>query len=357
MQEEQRVMQSSDLATRFRKRQDVTEPDEACSYEGVYFDTWWNREQAAKKREFKVEDAVEIATKPLTVLAIYAPTIKNPVWSRIDYSREGVEELAQSLSFIFQVGRKFQPPKILSGLLGGDTFNGNRPLLVLLHLLLEPTTDTIPLDFHYPILWQAGGRPTDELETATLRIVDDMLQRIENSGAGNMDEAIGEILSWKLQLNRKDADLIGETFLDSENLTSGSVLPVPGTASGNDRAPMTIVEPTVPPDVGPSGQVEVTPEDVSAASVEDTQSEMGRHVKVSEENQRRSRDPTPRLFQNLAPKQKNGNQQTQMYESTSDGRLGLCPQTCLFPVGQAVGLSAIHGLIPPCLVLVRFLFR
>ena len=79
MHEEQRVTQSSDLAARLLKRQEIVNTGEACSFEGVYFDIWWARAEAANRRGFYAENAVETTTEALTILAINAPKMKNHV--------------------------------------------------------------------------------------------------------------------------------------------------------------------------------------------------------------------------------------------------------------------------------------
>ena len=109
--EEQRVTQSSDLAARLLKKQEIVNTGEACSFEGVYFDLWWGRVEVAKRRDFYAVNAVEIGTEALTILVINAPKKRNHVWTRTGYISEGIEELAQRLSYIFQVGRKLQIPK------------------------------------------------------------------------------------------------------------------------------------------------------------------------------------------------------------------------------------------------------
>ena len=62
---------------------------------------------------------------------------------------------------------------ILSGLLGGGAFRGNRPLTVLLHYFLHD--DDTPLLIHTPIFWSFCVAPTHELEDLVCSRADDLM--------------------------------------------------------------------------------------------------------------------------------------------------------------------------------------
>ena len=57
------------------------------------------------------------------------------------------------LVLVFAVAAERNSPEIFSGLLGGGAFRNNRPLVLLLHLLLQPIGDRRPITFHHPMFW------------------------------------------------------------------------------------------------------------------------------------------------------------------------------------------------------------
>lgn len=140
--------------------------------------------------------------------------------------------LAQSTAFIFEVGRKLKAPRILCGLLGGGAFRGDRPLTLLLHLLLEPEEAAIPMEFHYPVFWQYGRVGTEELEQAILERADEMLERLRRSKAANKTEAISEILKWNLPFSHEDKDLAGPFFPQEDTASQSPLLPDTGPMMG-----------------------------------------------------------------------------------------------------------------------------
>ena len=67
------------------------------------------------------------------------------------YDRWSLEMLAMKLVLVFAVVAERNRPEIFSWLLGGGAFRNNRPLVLLLHFLLQPIGDRRPVTFHHPI--------------------------------------------------------------------------------------------------------------------------------------------------------------------------------------------------------------
>merc|ERR1712154_357334 len=110
----------------------------------------------------------------LTVLAVDAPVMHR---GRHATYREGeLHMLTKKVLLIFSVAKSLQSPAITSGLLGGGAFRNNRPLILLLHMLLHDGTQ--PLHFHYPIFWAFGACSTVELEQRILAHADVMMQAL-----------------------------------------------------------------------------------------------------------------------------------------------------------------------------------
>merc|ERR1712217_576235 len=86
-------------------------------------------------------------SNPLTILAVDAPKMRSK------YCIDTLRMLAAKVLLIFVAADRLHSPQIFSGLLGGGAFRNNRPLVLLLHLLLQPSHDTPQLLFHHPVFW------------------------------------------------------------------------------------------------------------------------------------------------------------------------------------------------------------
>lgn len=203
------VCQSTDFATRLHLYRDVLEPNEVASYEGAHFDAWWPREAAARKGGLSPSAIQPCSSPPLTILAVDAPVMRGCG----GYNEQQLQMLAKKIFLIFQVAEMLKCPRILSGLLGGGAFRGNRPLVLLLHLLLQPMMaeeeeeSACQLHFHNPIFWSFSGLDIPLLEDRVLTKADEMLERLRMSGVMTVRQALDELLTWNLPLNRGDADL------------------------------------------------------------------------------------------------------------------------------------------------------
>merc|ERR1712113_1077649 len=94
------------------------------------------------------------------------------------YDKKTLGMLAIKVLLIFEVAEQLDSPYILSGLLGGGAFRNNRPLVLLLHLLLQPACQARPLLFHHPIFWSFGMLGTETLEQLILEEADAMMEAL-----------------------------------------------------------------------------------------------------------------------------------------------------------------------------------
>ena len=197
---------------RFGKDKLYMEAGEACTFEGVHVDLWWSGKEAAMKRKITAEMATTVKAQPLTVVGIAAPKMRPDTKF---YSWELLGWLTECMSFVYQVGKRLEPPHTMSGLLGGGAYRGNRPLILLLHLILQPPKMNTILEFHYPI-FESYGDPTlqpSELSQRVVERADKMLQQLIDRNATTMEEALSN-----------DADLLValsfEQSLDIRDLLS-----------------------------------------------------------------------------------------------------------------------------------------
>ena len=175
VQEEQLVAQSADFAMRLKQHRDFIDENSAVTYEGVYIDIWWPRGNAGRDA-FKGGAVRDVFYGPVTIIAVDAPNM-----IKMDsYDDCSVRMLARKILLIFGVAQTLGSSKVFTGLLGGGAFRGNRPLILLLHLLLQPFEGSPDLKFHYPILASFFDRGIQELEAYTLEICDNMLQALQH---------------------------------------------------------------------------------------------------------------------------------------------------------------------------------
>lgn len=207
VQEEQMVAQSTDFACRLHKAQeqdmDVLEPFEALSYAGVHMDAWWSREAAERKEGLANEDIQARGSEPLTILAVDAPVMGG----KVTYEKEPLEMLARKVMLIFEVAEELQSPVVLTGLLGGGAFRNNRPLVLLLHLLLQPPDSGQEVRFHYPVFWSFCHLETTDLEERILEWGDRWLDHMRQAGVRSLADAIDVIDRLDLPTSQNDQDL------------------------------------------------------------------------------------------------------------------------------------------------------
>jgi len=207
------VAQSLDFALRLATHRETLRPDEAVTYEGVYMDTWWDRKVATagaslKHSHFDLTAIQACLSEPLTILAVDAPNLSGFQAPGATYPKEALLMLAQKVSLIFHVAEELKSPCILSGLLGGGAFRGNRPLVLSLHMLLQGDRSEAALLFHHPIFRVSGGAGgVEACEQAVLTLADAMVAELRRRGVVTLEEAVAELQRLAPCLSLGDADL------------------------------------------------------------------------------------------------------------------------------------------------------
>ena len=202
VQEEQLVMQSLDLAARLAAHRPFLNWNDAVTFEGVYFDAWWPRDVAALKSDIPHHAVQHRTSKPTTVIAVNAPV----VWRR--YNAASLQMLACKIALIYAAATRLHSPLIFTGLLGGGAFRNNRPLILLLHLLLQPHQDQCAVAFHHPIFWSFGYLPPGHLEQCLLDRADILLHALMLARVHTIGDALDLIESWNLPTSHSDLDLL-----------------------------------------------------------------------------------------------------------------------------------------------------
>lgn len=167
-------------------------------------DVWWPREAAAKKEALSSADIQACPSQPLTVLAIDAPAMGR----ESIYDARSLRMLAMKVLLVFEVAEQLDSPAVLSGLLGCGAFRNNRPLILLLHLLLQPPEQKRNLIFHNPIFWSFCSLSNEQLEERILKEADNLLQMLRDSGVQTLENALEILFAAGLPLSNYDEDLI-----------------------------------------------------------------------------------------------------------------------------------------------------
>ena len=205
VQEEQIVAQSNDLAIRWHKHRQRLLWNQGISYQGVYMDACWSRNAAEKKSALRLTDIQAQRSNPLTILAVDAPSM------HAAYSPEDLQMLAAKILIIYAAAEQLHSPKIFSGLLGGGAYRNNRPLVLLLHLLLQPRSSTRPMLFHHPVFWSFSDFSKHALETNIVSCADTMLKALQCQNVTTLGQALSVIYDWRLPLSDHDMDLTTTT--------------------------------------------------------------------------------------------------------------------------------------------------
>mmetsp|Transcript_21641 Transcript_21641/g.60059 ORF Transcript_21641/g.60059 Transcript_21641/m.60059 type:complete len:203 (-) Transcript_21641:128-736(-) len=163
-------------------------------------EAWWPLVQAARNEGLDVEAIQACESSPFTVLAVDAPIMRR----HSTYSQDTLEMLAKKVLLIFAVADQLESPRIFSGLLGGGAFRNSRPLVLLLHLRLQPPGENRPLLFHHLVFWSFTGRVSRPWSSACRR--DDGILR--QQGVLTLGDALSHILRWYLPLSHDDTDLV-----------------------------------------------------------------------------------------------------------------------------------------------------
>ena len=113
------------------RRGDVINEWQAMTFEGVYFDTWWNRDACALKLDLPLGSIQWKQSESMTVIAIDAPHLHKQQY----YTKQQVLWLARKIKMAYLCAIRLECSTILTGLLGGGAYRGSRPLVLLLHMV------------------------------------------------------------------------------------------------------------------------------------------------------------------------------------------------------------------------------
>mmetsp|Transcript_21769 Transcript_21769/g.40027 ORF Transcript_21769/g.40027 Transcript_21769/m.40027 type:complete len:371 (-) Transcript_21769:154-1266(-) len=209
VQEEQMVTQCTDFATYLYQRQKhgqtvELKDNEVLTLENVFMDAWWSREEAAKKEKLPLAAIQDMPAGPMAIVAVNAPRVRG------GYSETSLQMLIGKIVLLFAVATQLECPMVLGGLLGCGAFRNNRPLVLALHLLLQP--HGIALRFHLPIFASAGPQTTGELEEEVLARAESILDHLRSTFAAHDMVAVEDVLGYlsrcELPTSNMDADLV-----------------------------------------------------------------------------------------------------------------------------------------------------
>jgi len=137
-------------------------------------------------------------SEPLVIVATDAPDFKRTFRQ---YDETSLQFLARKVYMCFAIQKLLDCQNMYAGLLGGGDFRGNRPLVLLIHLLLH--TGDRQVSFHSPIF----SKDSRWLEPEVAKRADEMLERLRQQDIRTLGEALQEMCSWNLALSTGDADL------------------------------------------------------------------------------------------------------------------------------------------------------
>ena len=200
-------MQSQDLAIRLHLSRPVLDWNEGVTFSGVHFDAWWSKETAAAMgTSLQFADILPADTGPMTVLALDAP----PLRLAYGYDRASLSALVCKILLVYATAAKLDSPVIYTGLIGVDAVHNNRPLILLLHLLLEPPRNTRPIIFHHPVLRTHGSFTASIHEQTILTRAVSYLATLRAARVRTVQDAIEHILAWQLPTSCQYRDLEGD---------------------------------------------------------------------------------------------------------------------------------------------------
>ena len=201
--QEQMILQSQDLAIRLHTSRPYLDWNEGVTFEGVHFDAWWPKEVVARGASLISSDILPAATPPCTVLAVDAPFMR----LAYGYDRASLCTLVCKIILVHATAIQLNSPAIFTCLIGADAFHNNRPLILLLHLLLAPHGSNRPVIFHHPVLCQPGFSSASRHERAILLRADEYLSALRSARVRSVQDAIEHILAWNLPTSWLDHDL------------------------------------------------------------------------------------------------------------------------------------------------------
>ena len=140
----------------------------------------------------------------LVVLAADAPRVRSA-----SCGREDVQLLATKILLLFYAAHTMGCPSLSSGLLGGGAYRGNRPLVLVLHMIIKASLP-VPLRFHLTVLRSFSRHPPPVLQMRIRMVAESMLRRLFQAEVSTMGHAITLLLSSPLPSSHNDEDVSDE---------------------------------------------------------------------------------------------------------------------------------------------------
>ena len=201
VQEEQMVVQSADLAVRLHTHRPLLRDYEVISFSGIHFDAWWDGGVAMLREDMSPYAPLARPSSSLVVLAADAPRIRSTTCGH-----EDVQLLATKVLLLFYAAHTMGCPSLSSGLLGGGAYRGNRPLVLVLHMVIKASLP-VPLRFHLTVLRSFSRHPPPVLQMRIRMVAEAMLRRLFQAKVTTLERAIALLSSSPLPSSHNDEDV------------------------------------------------------------------------------------------------------------------------------------------------------
>jgi len=228
VQEEQMVAQSTDFIMTLHKRREIIGRNDAVVYHNIHMDAWWPREACAKKEDLSAQDIVSCPSAPLNIIAVDAPVMN----AYRQYNMESMEMLAAKVYLCFRTGADLGCPQMLTGLIGGGAFRGNRPVTLVLHMLLDD--GSMNINFHHPIFWSFCNLPKEELERRVVQEASVMMNKLRECNVQTLGQALQLLVRMGVSTSEGDADLHPAARTSGKRYSSMPATPVQTQSAGPD---------------------------------------------------------------------------------------------------------------------------
>ena len=125
------------------------------------------------------------------------------------YDATSLDMLARKVLLCFEAARRLGSSAMFTGLLGGGAFRGSRPLVLLLHMLLEPYLgNSTQIVFHYPIFSSFSKVRLDVLENWILEGADELMDYLRRLEVKTLRDALNALQVLGVKTSQEDADLL-----------------------------------------------------------------------------------------------------------------------------------------------------
>ena len=203
------VLQSHDLASRIAIQREHIGVQQVLAISGVYMDLWWPSAVAASRLNITASQVIQLGSPQLVVLAANAPNFNNRPKK---YTKVALDMLIRKVHLIFMVAREKRSPMVLSGLLGGGAYRGNRPLVICLHMLFHE--QLFPLKLHVPVFESYSSYPVEIIFHVIIAKAIELLNKIRqscvtrNTSVLSLNELVELLYSFNLPTSHYDNDIL-----------------------------------------------------------------------------------------------------------------------------------------------------